>query len=124
VELMEAVEKMEAAAERMEAAATLMMQHESAQREALQAAAEATVAITATVASEREEELENRLAAAESTIAELRAGVASTRKTAVAMHAKGEAAVEASALDAALTSLSIEQRFAVKAAMLRAGLAG
>jgi hypothetical protein len=82
--------------------------------------------------------LESRLAAAEAEIAELRAGAASVpatvthgRKTLpVAMAnllAKQGVTVdsmEAGALDAALVSLSLEQRIAVKAQLMRAGLLG
>ena len=91
--------------------------------------------IVATVETHREAELEEKLAAAERRIAELQASasvsatVTNGRKTMpVAMTnllAKQGVTVEsldASALDAALGSLSMEQRFAVKAQMLRAGL--
>ena len=40
------------------------------------------------------------------------------------MVAKDGVAVEAGALDAALTSLSVEQRIAVKAGLMRSGLLG
>jgi uncharacterized coiled-coil protein SlyX len=89
------------------------------------ATAEETVGrIVATVES-REAELERKLADAEHTIAELRASaVAGGRKTLVAgsMVAKAAEGSEMGALDGALASLSIEQRFAVKAEMLRSGL--
>ncbi|WP_142988177.1 hypothetical protein [Granulicella rosea] len=97
--------------------------------------------IVATIENEREAELERRLAEAEATIASLRAqaatAVAPARKTLPAgvasMLAKqgltGESVggLEAGALalsqvDGALISLSIEQRIAVKAELLRAGL--
>ena len=91
----------------------------------LAATAEETVGrITATVES-RETELEQKLADAERTIAELRASAAvSGRKTLVAgsLVAKAAEGSEMGALDAALASLSVEQRFAVKAEMLRSGL--
>ena len=117
----------------------------------LSAAAEERVErIVATVESQREAELaerlqaaEQKLAEAETRIAELAAAAGTTghagRKTAgtgmIATLAKqGIAAgaleglesgrMEAGALDSALASLSIEQRFAVKAEMLRAGLLG
>ena len=81
--------------------------------------------------------LEERLAAAESKIAELTAAatttvpstVTNTRKTLPASMATMLAkqgvtvdSVEAGALDTALTSLSLEQRIAVKAQLLRSGL--
>lgn len=90
--------------------------------------------IVATIDNEREAELERKLADAEATIVELRAqsATAPARKTLPAgmatMLAKqgltGESvgSMEAGALDAALTSLSIEQRIAVKAELLRAGM--
>jgi hypothetical protein len=96
--------------------------------------AEATIGrISATV----ESALEERLAAAEARIAELMATAANTvpatvtntRKTLPAgmatMLAKQGVtvdSVEAGALDTALTSLSLEQRIAVKAQLLRSGL--
>jgi hypothetical protein len=90
------------------------------------AAAEETVGrIVATVESAREAELERKLAEAEQVIAELRASsVAGGRKTVVAgaLTAKAAEASELGALDGALASLSVEQRFAVKAEMLRSGL--
>ena len=92
--------------------------------------------IVATAEARREAELEQKLAAAEAEIAELRAAAASVpaavtniRKTLPAIAANLLAkqgltvdSIEANALDAALTSLSIEQRIAVKAQLLRAGL--
>src|ERR1700733_8972222 len=107
----------------------------------LAVSAEASVGrIVATVESKREVELEQKLAAAEAEIAELRAAGASApvavthsqgRKTLpvsmVNLLAKQGVAVdsmEARALDAALVSLSIEQRIAVKAQLIRAGLLG
>jgi hypothetical protein len=91
--------------------------------------------IVATVDNGRELELEQRLAEAEATIAALRANTAaaapSGRKTLpvsmVSLLAKQGVAVEsmeAGALDAALGSLSIEQRIAVKSELMRAGLLG
>lgn len=94
--------------------------------------------LVATVESELElklAETEARLAAAETAIAELRASATATvtypgRKTLAAaephlLSKQGEAvSLEAGALDAALSSLSLEQRIAVKAQLLRAGLVG
>jgi len=101
--------------------------------------AEASIGrIVATVEGRREAELEEKLAAAEAQIAELKAAAASVpvavthgRKTLpvamVSLLAKQGVAVdsiEAGALDASLVSLSMEQRFAVKAQLMRAGLLG
>lgn len=82
--------------------------------------------------SERELELERRLAHAEQQIAELRAQEsksASVRKTLPSTTTQLLAkqgitsldSIEAGALDAALTGLSLEQRIAVKAQLFRAG---
>ena len=101
--------------------------------------AEASIGrIVATVESRRESELEEKLAAAEAQIAELKAAASSVPKTVtngrktlpvamVSLLAKQGVTVdsmEAGALDAALVSLSMEQRFAVKAQLMRAGLLG
>ncbi len=71
----------------------------------------------------REEELLQRLAEAEKTIVTLKA---SGRKTvaggAASLVAKEGGSIDAGAVDAALGSLSVEQRIAVKAGLLRAGL--
>jgi hypothetical protein len=80
----------------------------------------------------REAELERRLEEAEARIAELTAAAAPAgRKTLpsgmASMLAKQGVvlqSMEAGALDGALSSLSIEQRIAVKAELLRAGLLG
>ena len=84
--------------------------------------------IVATVAAGRETELERKLAEAEATIAVLRAGAEGGRKTVraagvelLAKHGVSEG-MDASALDAALVSLSLEQRIAVKSQLMRAGL--
>ena len=73
----------------------------------------------------REDELQQRLAEAEKTIATLKA---SGRKTvaggAASLVAKEGGSLDAGAMDAALGSLSVEQRIAVKAGLLRAGLVG
>ncbi len=73
----------------------------------------------------REEDLQQRLAEAEKTIASLKA---SGRKTvaggATSLVAKEGGSLDAGAVDAALGSLSVEQRIAVKAGLLRAGLVG
>ena len=134
--------------DRLAAAAALLEQ--AAQR--LNEDSEATIGrIVATVESRREADLEQKLAAAEARIAELEAGAPSklllggieeieagcptsrrdvgSRKTLPASMSTLLAkqgvtldSLEAGAIDAALTSLSIEQRIAVKAQLLRAGL--
>jgi hypothetical protein len=89
------------------------------------------------VATQRETELERKLAEAETKIAVLEAAsVPSIEKSAgrktmptamSSMLAKQGVAVEsleAGALDAALTGLSVEQRIAVKAELMRAGMLG
>ena len=102
--------------------------------------AEASIGrIVATVEGRREAELEEKLAAAEAQIAELKAAAAASvpasvtqgRKTLpvamVNLLAKQGVTVdsmEAGAVDAALVSLSVEQRIAVKAQLMRAGLLG
>ena len=69
----------------------------------------------------REAELEQQLAEANSTIASMKA---SGRKTAGAgsMLAKEGPGVDLGALDAAMSCLSLAQRIAVKAGLLRSGL--
>jgi hypothetical protein len=95
--------------------------------------------IVAQIEDRRESELEQKLAAAEQRIAELEAtAAAATEAAAPAAGARktiptamtnllakqGVAldSIEAASLDAALNGLSLEQRFAVKAQLLRAGL--
>ena len=88
----------------------------------------AGIELNASLPSPREQQLEQRLAEAEATIVSLRAEAtrSSARKTAPAaapaLASRDGVAVEASALDASLRSLSIEQRIAVKSEMLRTGL--
>jgi hypothetical protein len=133
VEWTERVERLEAVAAALEQTATRIAEQQSR----LEAAQQQSVGpIVATVESEREAELERRLAEAEARIAELTAAaVPAGRKTlpsgmasmlakqGVALQSVGES-MEAGALDGALASLSIEQRIAVKAELLRAGLLG
>ena len=129
------VERLAAAAGLLEQAVERLAQRQSAFADD----AEASIGrIVATVEARREAELEQKLAAAEAEIAELRAAavhapatVTNGRKTLpsamVNLLAKQGVTVEsmeAGALDAALVSLSMEQRFAVKAQLLRAGLLG
>jgi hypothetical protein len=69
-------------------------------------------------------ELEEKLASAEARIAELAGrGIGFGRKT---LQAKGTARAEGleGAIDGALTSLSLEQRIAVKSELMRSGLLG
>jgi F0F1-type ATP synthase membrane subunit b/b' len=102
--------------------------------------AEASIGrIVATVERQREAELEEKLAAAEAQIAELKAAASHSvpldvthgRKTLPAsmvnLLAKQGVTVdtmEAGAVDAALVSLSVEQRIAVKSQLMQAGLLG
>ena len=90
-------------------------------------ASEAVGPIVAMVeSSSREADLGRKLAEAEKTIAELRASssLREGRKTLpVSLLAKQDgSAPEPGAIDAALVSLSLEQRIAVKAQLLRSGL--
>jgi len=133
MDLMEATERLEAVAAALEAAASRIAE----QQMAMAAEAQEVVGrITATVESAREAELERRLAAAEARVAQLMAaaepqgagrktlpvGMASMlAKQGVTLNHNGES-IEAGAIDGALASLSIEQRIAVKAELLRAGL--
>lgn len=138
----ELMARMQAALEEMEQ----MLERFAGQEQTMAAAAEERVAqIVATVESQREAELaerlretEEKLAEAEQRVAEISASAQGRKTAAVGMVAtlakQGIAAgaleglssgrMEAGALDAALASLSIEQRFAVKGEMLRAGLLG
>jgi len=135
LDLMEAAERLEAVMASLEQAAQRLAERE------------AVGPIVATVddgPSLREQELERRLAEAEAKLVQLQAqaqaapamqqvgrrtlapGTASLlAKQGVAVDATGGGmALEAAALDGALSSLSIEQRIAVKAELLRAGLLG
>ena len=144
----ELLERMSAAAAALERVAEQIAQRQVA----LAAEAEQSVGrIVATVENQREAELcerlrvaEEKLAQAEDRIAELSAGAsnggaAAARKTLPsgmltmlekqgvsvgALESLESGRFEAGALDGALSSLSIEQRFAVKAELLRAGLLG
>lgn len=133
---MEMKDELSVTVERLAAAAGLLEQAVERLAER-QNDAEASVGrIVATV----EAELEVRLAAAEAQILELKAAAAATyvpvpvtngRKTLpvamvnlLAKQGVTVDSVEAGALDAALVSLSLEQRIAVKAQLMRAGLLG
>lgn len=144
----EMMERLESAVAALEAAAARLGERE----ESISAAAEERVErIVATVEGHRETELaeqlrrtQAQLMQAELKVTELSAAAGQTsagsgRKTAAvgvvatlakqgisagALEGLESGRFEAGALDTALASLSIEQRFAVKAEMLRAGLLG
>ncbi len=98
-------------------ASDALVERLAAAAEALDQAAErlAGVAISASTA-----ELEQRLREAEATIAALKAA---GRKTShVGSLVAKEGSFEGGSIDSALGSLSVEQRIAVKAGLMRAGL--
>jgi len=120
--------------ERLEAAATLLERALNWLEERQGTLAGEVEKISATVEqSRREQELTERLSAAERELAELRSSaaqpvLAQLRKTMpasttemLAKHGIGEGPVDVRTLDAALIGLSLEQRIAVKAQLLRAG---
>ena len=128
VTMVETMERLAAAATALEQAVERMTQRQ----ESFAAEAEETVGrIVATVETAREAELEKKLMDAEKKIAEMSAAAsaaaASGRKTVAGgvgrMFAKEES-MEVAGIDGALTSLSVEQRIAVKAALMRAGMVG
>jgi selenocysteine lyase/cysteine desulfurase len=128
-------------AERLEQAATLLertLTWLDERKSALSGEVEKISATVDAAVSAREEELAAKLAAAEREITELKAAatnmpasptaLSSIRKTVPAstadMLAKrgiSDSPVDARALDAALSGLSLEQRIAVKSQLLRAG---
>ncbi len=126
------VDRLAAAASLLEQAVERLAQRQSAFAED----AEASIGrIVATVEARREAELEQKLAAAELKIAELQArgstGVTVGRKTLptamtnlLAKQGVTVDSLEAGSLDAALVSLSLEQRIAVKSQLMRAGVLG
>lgn len=130
--------RIEAAASLFERAVALLEERESARTGDVQK-------LVAAVENSRESDLGRKLEAAEQQIAALQAQLEarpaakqevpageSARKTLPASTAQFLAKqgistldhVEAGSLDAALTGLSLEQRIAVKAQLLRAGIAG
>jgi predicted nucleic acid-binding Zn-ribbon protein len=130
---METNSSLETTVERIATAASLLEQAMQRLSERQQESELTIGRISATV----EAAMEERLQAAEAKIAQLEAGIAETiptegqsrRKTLPAgmasMLAKQGVTVEsleAGALDAALTGLSLEQRIAVKSQLLRAGM--
>jgi hypothetical protein len=129
------VERLAAAASLLEQAVERLAQRQSSFAED----AEASIGrIVATVDARRELELEEKLAAAEMKIAELQARASSVVPAAVsgrktlptamtnllAKQGVTVDSIEAGSLDAALVSLSLEQRIAVKSQLIRAGLMG
>ena len=135
MEEMTAVELQAAADRLMEAVAELerTVSRIAEQQVALAAEAESQgCRIVATVESRREAELERKLADAEAKIADLVASASAqpvgrkTLPTSMATMLAKQGVVmdsmEAGAIDGALASLSIEQRIAVKAELMRAGV--
>ncbi len=132
----ETKETLEASVEKLNAAASLLERMAAHLEQRAAGDVEKIVAeVDGSTVSEREMELERRLAQAEQQIAELRAQESkgsSVRKTVPATTAQLLAkqgitsleSLEAGALDAALTGLSLEQRIAVKSQLLRAGILG
>ncbi len=135
--LSEGMERMEA---RLEAAASLFERTLAMLEEREGEVRKMVAAVETSHAGSREAELEQKLESAEQRIAELRAQIeakaeppaASARRTVPASTVQFLAkqgitsleSVEAGALDEALHGLSLEQRIAVKAQLLRAGMAG
>jgi exonuclease VII small subunit len=143
VALTESMERMEA---RLEAAASLFERTATLMEERESERSGEVRRIVAAVETSREAELQKKLEAAEQQIADLRAQVESrmepqveaksetqpkaARRTVPASTAQFLAkqgitsleSVEAGTLDAALSGLSLEQRIAVKAQLLRAGV--
>ncbi len=114
---------------------TIAVERLAAAADALELAAEKIAGVQVSAAVDQVAELESKLREAEATIAGLRAegrGEAARfegRKTlpagVVSLLAKhGDEGVDRAGLDAALVGLSMEQRIAVKAQLLRAGLVG
>jgi hypothetical protein len=135
LEIVEMMERLEAVAEALEQTVDRVAE----QQVALAAEAHESVGrIVATVESVREAELERRLAEAEAKIVELTAAAAPQpvgrmtlpvgmaallAKQGVTLEAGGTpGSMQAGAIDGALSSLSIEQRIAVKSELLRAGV--
>src|SRR5579875_1184280 len=127
--------RIEAAASLFERAVALLEEREAQRSGEVQ---KIVAAVETHQANSRQAELEKKLESAEQQIAELRAELeakaeppaASTRRTIPAPTVQFLAkqgissleSVEAGALDGALNGLSLEQRIAVKAQLLRAGV--
>lgn len=103
----------------MEMEVSAMVERLAAAASALEAAAQRLATLEVQASASREAELGERLQEAEATIASMKA---SGRKTVSSFVAKD--ASDGALLDAALTSLSVEQRIAVKAGLMRGGLLG
>lgn len=131
-ELGATVERLTAAAGLLEQMAQRLEERQSSFDENTEASIGRIVAVEARL----ESELEQKLAAAELKIAELQARGAvalpgmgrktlpATAASLFARHGAAADSLDAGAIDAALVSLSLEQRIAVKAQLLRAGLLG
>lgn len=108
----------------MEVVETLRASDEVAER--LLAAASALEAVAERLAGLHVEAsrdgLAERLAQAEAVIASLKAGGRKTAAVGTLVAKEGSSAESGVGLDAALGSLSVEQRIAVKAGLMRAGL--
>jgi hypothetical protein len=124
---MGAAERLEAAAERLEKTVAWLEERQSA----MTGDVSKIVATVDAHSDAKQRELEGKLEEAEQQIAELKAQAAAAngRKTLpvatmqlLAKQGIGSAdGIEAGSLDAALTGLSLEQRVAVKAQLIRAG---
>jgi 2C-methyl-D-erythritol 2,4-cyclodiphosphate synthase len=118
VSLGESIDRLSAAAAALERTVAWLEQHGGAVEK-----------ITAAVEG-REQELLRKLEAAEQQIAELRAQShrqtvpASTMQLLTKQGISTVDSIQAESLDAALSGLSLEQRIAVKAQLMRAGLLG
>lgn len=128
--------RLEAAVSLFERALALLEERQSAMTGEVQ---KIVAAVESSQPTSRESDLERKLEAAEQRIAELQAQVESVRSevkparrtvpasTAQFLAKQGLSTLdgmEAGALDAALGGLSLEQRIAVKAQLLRAGVLG
>jgi hypothetical protein len=134
--VVEMMERMEGVVTALESAAAQLAERQVALAAEVEDQVDRCVGrITATVESAREAELERRLAEAEAKLTELSANAAPggrrtlpagmttlLSKQGLAVDAEGGASMEAGALDAALSSLSVEQRIAVKSELLRTGM--
>lgn len=124
---MESAERLQAAAERLEKTMTWLEERQAA----MTGDVAKIVATVDTTGDARQRDLERKLEEAELQIAELKAQAAAAngRKTLpvatmqlLAKQGIGSVdGLEAGSLDAALTGLSLEQRVAVKAQLIRAG---
>ena len=103
----------------MEMEVSALVERLAAAAAALEDAAQRVASLEVQASASREAELSERLHEAEATIASMKA---SGRKTVASFVAKDVS--EGAAVDAALSSLSVEQRIAVKAGLMRGGLLG